>query len=344
MLPLGDSPRIRQTPWINWLLIGSNLLAFGYELSLGGQLEPFIERWGVVPAQISGVLAGEPGRNPAILFTLISAMFLHAGLLHLGGNLLFLWIFGDNIEDRLGHFPYLGFYFVCGILANLAEVFIAPMSLIPAVGASGAIAAVLGAYAVTFPGARVTVILPILLLFTIVEVPALLMIGLWFATQFFSGISSLGDLDASSGGVAWWAHVGGFISGAVLMPLLPKQAAPEINDWPTSFKQRARADTGLVGFLVGTVSMISQLIQFAIIIRLIVVFLRLFWLPFARELIAYTNLLVAPFALIIPGLRLGDHPLELYAVAAVAFYYLVGASLIWAIASFAYGRPRRAWR
>lgn len=336
MLPLGDSPRTHLTPWINWLLIGLNVLAFGYEVSLGEQLGPFIERWGVVPAQISRALAG--AGDITVLFTLFTAMFLHASLLHLGGNLLFLWIFGDNIEDRLGHAVYLTFYLTGGVIANLAQVLVAPASPIPAVGASGAIAAVLGAYAITYPGARVTVILPILLLFTVVEVPALIMIGIWFATQFFSGVSSLGELDASSGGVAWWAHIGGFIGGAILMAVLPKRPVGPLGSWPTSLRQRARTDTGLIGALIGTISMISQLIQFGIVVRLIVVFFGAFWLPFARDLVAYTNPLLVPFALVVPGLRLGGHPLELYALVAVAFYYFLGTALIWAVASLTYGR------
>src|SRR5579884_321969 len=182
MLPLSDSPRTRLTPWINLTLIATNVVAFLYELSLGPRLEPFLMRWAVVPAHVTAALEGGARAQPAVLVTLVTAMFLHGGWLHLGGNMLFLWIFGDNVEDRLGHARYFLFYLVCGVIANFAQIMIDPTSTIPALGASGAIAGVLGAYVVTYPGASVSVVLPIFFLFTVVDVPALIMIGLWFVS------------------------------------------------------------------------------------------------------------------------------------------------------------------
>ncbi|HVC33415.1 MAG TPA: rhomboid family intramembrane serine protease [Chloroflexota bacterium] len=342
MLPLRDSPRARRTPWINLTLILVNVSAFLYELALGPRLDAFLARWAVTPALIGAALLHAPGAHPAVLTTLVTATFLHAGWLHLGGNMLFLWIFGDNVEDRLGHGRYLLFYLVCGIVANLAQVFAAPTSPVPALGASGAIAGVLGAYAITFPGATVSVILPIFFLFTLVDVPALIMIGIWFATQFFSGVASVETASDQSGGVAWWAHVGGFVVGMLLMVLLPKGPRPAIDHGSISLERRAREDTGLVGLIVGTVSMVSQLAQFVILLRLAVVFLGARALsqivPLAAELVQFTTPLVQPFALVVPPVCLGGHLLELYSIVAVCAYYLIGAGLIWMIAALAYRR------
>lgn len=343
MLPLRDSPKTRRTPWVNLALILANVLVFLYELALGPRLDLFLDRWAVVPAYVTAAIHQAPGSHPAALITLVTAAFLHGGWLHLGGNMLFLWIFGDNVEDRLGHGRYLAFYIACGIVANLAQVFMAPTSLIPAIGASGAIAGVLGAYAVTYPGASVSVVLPIFFLFTIVDVPALIMIGLWFVTQFFSGVASLHLAGAQSGGVAWWAHVGGFLFGMLLMVLLPKDRPPSIADWSVSLDRRAKEDTGLIGLVVGTISMLSQLAQFVILLRLVVVFLGARFVgqlvPLVVKLIQFTTPLVRPFALFVPPIRIAGHVLELYSIMAICAYYLIGAGLIWAIAALAYRRP-----
>jgi membrane associated rhomboid family serine protease len=342
MLPLSDSPRTRRTPWINLTLIVINVVVFLYELTLGSDLEAFARHWGVVPVQVAQALQGSPGAHLAVLATLITATFLHAGWLHLGGNMLFLWIFGDNVEDRLGHGRYLVFYLVCGIVANLAQVYAAPTSDVPAIGASGAIAGVLGAYAVTYPGATVSVILPIFFLFTVVDVPALIMIGLWFITQFFSGVASLGEASAEAGGVAWWAHVGGFVFGMLLMIVLPKDQPRPSSDWSVGFDRRAREGTGLVGLLIGTISMISQVVQFVILLRIAVVFLGIQAVsrivPLVGQLIVFTTPLVRPFALFVPFLRIDGRVLELYSIAAICAYYVIGAGLIWVIAALAYRR------
>ena len=348
MLPLKDSPKTWRTPWVNLTLIAINVLAFLYELALGPRLDLFLSRWAVIPAEVSAVLRDAPGAHPAVLITLITAMFLHGGWLHLGGNMLFLWIFGDNVEDRLGHGWYLSFYLACGIVANLAQVAMDPTSLVPAIGASGAIAGVLGAYVITYPGASVSVVLPIFFLFTIVDIPALIVIGLWFATQFVSGVASLQASTADTGGVAWWAHVGGFLFGMLLMTLLPKDSPPSLNNWSLSLEQRARQDTGFVGLIVGTVSMLSQLAQFVILIRIVVVFVGAHFLagfiPLVGNLIVLTTPFVRPFALLVPPIRIEGHVVELYSIVAMAFYYLVGAGLVWAIARLAYRRRVPGYR
>ncbi len=327
---------------MNLSLIGINVVVFLYELSLGAGLDPVLERWGVVPARINLALNGSHEVNLAVLATLVTAMFLHGGWLHLGGNMLFLWIFGDNVEDRLGHATYLAFYLVCGIVANLAQVEVDPTSVVAAIGASGAIAGVLGAYAVTFPGARVSVLVPILF-FWVLEVPALLMIGFWFVTQFFSGVAALTTASMQSSGIAWWAHVGGFVSGICLMVILPKYPEPSQGTW-ASLHERAQDDTGIVGLAVGTVSLTTQLVQFGIGIRAIAIFLGIRNLgqltaPIA-EIIRLTTPVVEPFALFVPGYLVAGHLIELYSIVAIACVYLLGAAIVWIIAASAYQQGR----
>jgi membrane associated rhomboid family serine protease len=214
MLPLGDDNSDRRTiPFVTYALIAINVLVFVLlELPQGQNLDAFLTRWGTIPAQI---VAGNG------LLTLITSMFLHGGWLHLGSNMLFLWIFGDNVEDAFGHVMYLVFYFVCGIVANLAQALAAPTATVPGVGASGAIAGVMGAYIVMFGANRVRVLLGR----TITTVPSYVMIGLWIVLQFVSGFGSVGD---TGGGVAYWAHIGGFVAGVVLAFLLRGFARPAL--------------------------------------------------------------------------------------------------------------------
>lgn len=342
MLPVRDSPRTTRTPVVNLSLIGINVLMFLYELALGGRLEAFLGRWGLVPSRISAVLSSAPGADHLALLTLVTAMFLHGGWLHVGGNMLFLWIFGDNVEDRLGHGMYLAFYLACGVVANLAQVASDPTSQVAAIGASGAIAGVLGAYLVTFPGARVSVVLPIFFLFWVFDVPALIVIGVWFIAQLFSGVAALADITARSGGIAWWAHVGGFLIGAALMLILPQKPIVQPVQWSVSLEQRAREDTGLVGLLVGLVSLGSEVVQLILIVRTLIVFVGVRFvlgsIPAAAGLLQATTPFLRPFALVVPPARLLGHVLELYTLAAILFVYLVGAALTWVIVRAAYGQ------
>jgi membrane associated rhomboid family serine protease len=151
-----------------------------------------------------------------VLAPLVTAMFLHGGFLHVIGNMLFLWVFGDNVEDRFGHVGFLAFYLLAGVAANYAHVLINPASVVPTIGASGAVAGVLGAYILFYPGARVVTLVPLGFFLQVVELPAFLFLGIWFLIQFASGFFSLGTGMANSGGVAWWAHVGGFAAGFLL--------------------------------------------------------------------------------------------------------------------------------
>ena len=202
MFPIGDDNTSRRTqPVVTYTLIALNVLFFFVELSGG---DAFIQTWSFVPSRF----LANPGGDFLTIFT---SMFMHAGWLHIGGNMLYLWIFGDNVEDRFGHIRYLAFYLLCGIAATFAQLAFSMGSSIPNLGASGAIAGVLGAYLVLFPQRRVTVMLGS----GVTQMPALIVIGLWFVLQLFSGIGSIAS-SADTGGVAYMAHIGGFIAGVVL--------------------------------------------------------------------------------------------------------------------------------
>jgi membrane associated rhomboid family serine protease len=212
MIPLRDANPTSRTPIVTYVLIAANVVVFLYELLLQsqGQLDPFIQKWAVIPGELtsSNFLTESP--------TVVSSMFMHGGWAHLLGNMLYLFIFGDNVEDRLGHGRYLVFYLLTGFLATAAQVAINPDSGIPNLGASGAIAGVLGGYLLEFPRARVLT----LVFRFITTVPAYVVLGFWFVFEFFRGVYSLGELGADSGGVAFWAHIGGFVAGLVLVRIL----------------------------------------------------------------------------------------------------------------------------
>jgi membrane associated rhomboid family serine protease len=213
MFPLGDdNSQRRSLPIVTVALIALNVLVFFVELS-GGQT--FIQQWAFVPRRFAS--------DPAVqAHTIFSAMFMHGGWLHLFGNMLYLWIFGDNVEDAFGPFKFLVFYLLCGVAATFAQYYVSPGSGVPNVGASGAIAGVLGAYLLMFPGARVNV----LVYNQIVAMPALVVLGLWIVLQAFSGIGSIAATSqtADQGGVAYMAHVGGFVAGFALTFLFRSRA------------------------------------------------------------------------------------------------------------------------
>jgi len=201
MIPLRDVIPSRTTPYITIGVIVLNCLAFLFEVSLSQRmLQPFMMMYGVVPAMFSWP-------------TVLTSMFLHGGWLHIAGNMLYLWIFGDNVEDRLGHGRFLAFYLLCGTIAALAQVFTSPGSTVPTIGASGAIAGVMGAYFVLFPRSRVLTLIPLFVFWEIIEIPAIFFLGIWFLMQLFMG--SRATDAASAGGIAFWAHVAGFAAGFV---------------------------------------------------------------------------------------------------------------------------------
>jgi rhomboid family protein len=226
MLPLSDHNPTRTVPVVNYLLIAANVLVFFWELSLGPNIERDLLLLSFVPARFWAA----PFYPPNVIRIVIS-MFLHGGWLHLGGNMLYLWIFGDNIEDRLGHFKYAIFYLLCGFAATLTHAVVNPDSRLPAVGASGAIAGVLGAYLLLFPKARVTTLIPIFVFITIRELPAALVLGLWFVLQFFVGVASIGAAPEATGGVAVFAHIGGFIAGMLLVVLMGGMRRPTYQEY-----------------------------------------------------------------------------------------------------------------
>jgi len=217
MIPLRDTTRSSSFPVMNWLIIITNVLVFLYDITLTpGQLDKFIMTYGSMPAR---VLTGQP---EAVL-TLITSMFIHGGWLHIIGNLWVLFIFGDNVEDVMGSGRYLLFYFASGLVAGLTQIIVGPTSHIPAIGASGAIAGVLGAYLVLYPGARVLTLVPLFFLPWFIEVPAIIFLGFWFILQFFNGVLAL-QMTAALGGIAYWAHIGGFLFGLVAVPFFARRA------------------------------------------------------------------------------------------------------------------------
>ncbi len=216
MIPLSDDNRGRRsTPYVTFALIGINILIFFYQLTLSErELLLFFREWGAVPALVT-----EEGR----WFTLLTSTFLHGGWLHLGGNMLFLWVFGDNVEDVMGHVGYLIFYLLTGVAASATQVYLDTSSEIPLVGASGAISGVLGAYIVLFPHGRIITLLFIGFFVTTFMLPAWAMIGYWIVLQFIQGFASLSVRTMETGGVAFFAHVGGFIAGVALVWLFRDQ-------------------------------------------------------------------------------------------------------------------------
>ena len=218
MIPLQDILPRKKPPVMTWLIILINVLVFFHELHLTPyQREIFFQTWGFIPARFfsntATLLINEPFYQKYL--TLITHLFIHGSWFHIIGNMWTLWIFGDNVEDRLGPFRFLVFYLVCGILASLFHGYVYPNSIIPVVGASGAISAVMGAYFVMYPFARIVVLFPLLFIPLIFEVPAFLFLIYWFFIQFYSGLFSL-VVPGGVGGIAWFAHVGGFVSGMVL--------------------------------------------------------------------------------------------------------------------------------
>lgn len=220
MIPLRDDNPSSSRPVVNYLLILACIVVFFHMLSLGspGGIAEFVATYGAIPAQLLG-RDGGPGGG---YVTLVTSLFLHGGWIHLGGNMLYLWVFGDNVEDVLGHGGYLVFYLVAGVIATITHVLVNPTSMVPVVGASGAIAGVLGAYLILFPRARILSLVPLGLFLWSVRVPAIFFLPVWFFMQFLTGLAAIGrDVP-----VAWAAHVGGFVAGAALVFVFPRRRQP----------------------------------------------------------------------------------------------------------------------
>jgi len=225
MFPFSDDNPSSLTPIVTWSLIAACVAVFLWQLALGDTGNRAIFGFGMIPARLFGgaeLPVGIPTVAPTM--TVLTSMFMHGGIMHLGGNMLFLWIFGDNVEDSMGHSRYLVFYVVCGIAAAMTQAWIDPNSTIPMIGASGAISGVLGAYLVLHPQATVRTLIILGYFVTVMHIPAIIVLGVWFAMQFFSATVSPSDV----GGVAFWAHVGGFVAGMALVWFFKKR---EVGLW-----------------------------------------------------------------------------------------------------------------
>jgi len=217
MIPLRDTTRSRNYPVVNTLLIATNVLLFIVQTTQGPQEDAFIYTYGLVPARYSVPEVGAYFTSFQQVLALLSFMFLHGGFWHLLGNMWFLYIFGDNVEDRLGPFRYLLFYLLCGWASGLFHLLLNWQSPVPTIGASGAIAGVMGAYLILFPHSKILTLIPILFIPYFIEIPAFIFLGVWFFLQFLGVLSG-----AQGGGIAWWAHVGGFVTGIILLKVLER--------------------------------------------------------------------------------------------------------------------------
>ncbi len=231
MLPLRDDNPKFSRPVVNYTIIALNVLIFLYELSLGPYTRSFFLRYGLIPFEYTHLV--DIGIPSAIPWNLLTSMFLHGSFAHIAGNMLYLWIFGDNVEDRMGHGKYLLFYILAGLAAALTQILMNPSSKVPMIGASGAISGVLGAYAVLFPRARVYTLVPNPILFglfySIVALPAFLLLGFWFLFQLLFGFASLPA--GGGGGVAWFAHIGGFVFGVIAVKFFARKPRWEWVEW-----------------------------------------------------------------------------------------------------------------
>ncbi len=222
-IPINDHIR-RQTFWFATLfLILVNTAVFIFELSFGRGLNRLVFYFGLIPARYTHWSGLSLGHSLGFFIPVFASMFLHGGWLHLIGNMLFLFVFGRSIEDRFGHGNFLLLYFLSGFIAAVTHIMMNANSTVPTIGASGAIAGVLGAYLISFPAARITTLIPLIIIFWTVQLPAILVLGYWFLIQFVAGFQMLNIESASAGGVAWWAHVGGFVAGMILALALPKR-------------------------------------------------------------------------------------------------------------------------
>ena len=224
MIPIRDQIKTRRAPIVNYLLIAANVVVFILQMSAGGNQQALVSEFALIPSNFTdGISLGD-------VRDIFTSMFMHAGLIHLFGNMLYLWIFGDNVEDAMGHFNYLVFYLLGGTAASAAHILLNPSSQLPTVGASGAIGAALGAYLVLYPQSRVATFIPLGFFFTLRLLPAAVVLIMWFILQLFSGVLSLRMEDV--GGTAFWAHIGGFVFGVAIGLLFrPRRRSDRMQGW-----------------------------------------------------------------------------------------------------------------
>jgi membrane associated rhomboid family serine protease/uncharacterized protein YggT (Ycf19 family) len=326
VIPLGDNVASRRWPVVTTGLIVACVVVFLYELTLrGAALDAFIEQFGAIPRFVLAALAGDPRIPRHEVLTLFSSQFIHAGFLHLGGNMLFLWVFGRAVEDRIGSGVYLVFYLLAGALAGLVQCAISASESVPLVGASGAVAGVLGVYFLSYPGAWVRVLVPVLFFFWTFDLPAILVLAFWFVSQFFSGLAAITQVSRATGDVAVWAHMAGFLIGAASARFLPEavggpgrgQSAPALH----------RADAPGPARLVSSVADLAALLLAARVV------LGFFGLTAPRSpiavlaspVLAVTDPVVAPLQELVPAVRVMGGVLDVAAlVVIVAVYLLAG--------------------
>ncbi len=324
MIPIGDSVPHGRRSTVTVLLIAACVLVFLYELTLRGRaLDLFVERWGVVPALVLPALGGVQAPHGALV-TLVTSQFLHAGFVHLGGNMLFLWVFGRAVEERFGSVLFLAFYLVVGAAAALAQTFVlGPRDVVPILGASGAIAGVLGAYFVSYPRAWVTVLAPILFFFWAFDLPAVLVLAFWFVTQFFNGLATITHASQAASGVAVWAHVAGFVLGALVTPVLPRRSSAPGARQPLPAVRRADAP-GLARLISSVADLAALLLGLRLVLRLVgAAGPRSPVAGLAQPIFAVTNPIVEPLAEIVPALRIDGLVLETFTLVAIVVVYVV---------------------
>ncbi len=329
MIPIGDSVAHRRPPYVTVAIIVAAVLVFAYELTLRGRaLDLFVARWGVVPGEVLAALAGDPRVPRTVLLTLVTSQFVHAGFVHLGGNMLFLWVFGRAVEDRFGHLLYLAVYLLVGALAGLAQaVVVGPRETVPMIGASGAIAGVLGAYFVSYPRAWVTILAPILFFFWAFDLPAVLVLAFWFVSQFFNGLAAITAASQASTGVAFLAHVSGFVLGALSAPLLPRAGAPGGTRTPAPAVRRADAP-GPARLISSVADLLALLLAARLVLRLLDAGApRSPLAGLAAPIFGVTTPLVEPIADLVPALRVDGLVVETYTLLAIVVVYVIAGLL-----------------
>jgi membrane associated rhomboid family serine protease len=324
VIPLGDSLSSRKRPIVTQVIIGACVIVFLYELTLrGAALDLFVQRWGAVPTVILGAFFGDPRVPRWELITLFTSQFIHAGFLHLGGNMLFLWVFGRSVEDRLGSALYLVVYLVLGALAGLVQSWISASENMPLIGASGAIAGVLGIYFISYPTAWVRVLVPVLFFFWTFDLPAVLVLAFWFVSQFFSGITAITHATRATGDVAVWAHVAGFALGAASAPFLPHSGGGPAQGAGAPAVRRADAP--------GPARLVSSIADLAALLLAVRLVLHFFGLTSPRSplavlagpIFAVTDPIVTPLHELLPEVRVLGGVLETYTLAAMVAVYLI---------------------
>jgi membrane associated rhomboid family serine protease len=325
VIPLSDNVGSQRRPVVTMAIMVACGLVFLYELTLrGSALDGFVQQWGAVPRVLLAALGGDPRVPRQEVLTLFTSQFIHAGFLHLGGNMLFLWVFGRAVEDRVGSPIFLVFYLLAGALAGLVQCLLTAGESVPLIGASGAIAGVLGIYFIAYPTAWVRVLLPVLFFFWTFDLPAVLVLAFWFVSQFFSGIAAITHASQATGDIAVWAHVAGFVVGAASARILPHaNAAVPVGSGPATMR---RSDAP------GPARLVSSLADLAAVILAARLALRFFGqldaprsplAAFAAPVQAVTQPVVGPFQELLPTVRVLGGVLETYTLVVIVAVYLV---------------------